>query len=184
MTDKLIGAYELEVFLQRLGQCFRHPATLYLVGGSSLLLAAGKTSTFDIDLQFTTDDQHHSEFIRCLRTVSRELGVPVELASPEQFIPLPAGFQDRRRFVGHYGALDVFHFDFYSMALAKIHRGNEKDFDDVLQMIRAGLIEIAALEAFMLEILPEYEFYQPNADPALYRRKFDLLKTELAAQQP
>lgn len=184
MADTLIDAPALETFLQRLGQCFRHPATLYLVGGSSLLLAAGKTSTFDIDLRFTTDSRYHTEFIRCLRTVSRDLGAPVELASPEQLIPLPAGFEDRRQYIGRYGSLEVFHFDFYSIALAKVHRGNEKDFDDVMQMVRAGLIEMAALEALLVEILPEYEFYQPSADPALFRRKFELLKAKLAAQQP
>lgn len=184
MTETSIGTHELKVFLQRLGQCFRYPATLYLVGGASLLLAAGKTSTFDIDLRFTTADQYHGEFIRCLRTVSRDLGAPVELASPEQFIPLPVGFEDRHRYIGRFGALDVFHFDFYSMALAKIHRGNEKDFDDVMQMVQASLVEIAALEAYLAEILPEYEFYQPNADPALFQRKFALLKAKVAARQP
>lgn len=182
MAETLIDARTLVTFLQRLGQCFRHSATLYLVGGASLLLAAGKTSTFDIDLQFSTDQQYHTEFIRCLRTVGRELGVPVELASPEQFIPLPAGFQDRRRYVGRYGLLDVFHFDFISIALAKIHRGNEKDFDDVARMVQAGLVDLSALESSLAQILPDYEFYQPSADPALFRRKFELLKTRLRSQ--
>lgn len=54
MAETLIDAHTLETFLQRLGQCFRHQATLYLVGGASLLLAAGKPSTFDIDLQSTS----------------------------------------------------------------------------------------------------------------------------------
>lgn len=183
MAETLIDAQGLESFLQRLGQCFRHPATLYLVGGTSLLLAAGKTSTFDIDLQFSTDHRYHAEFIRCLRTVSRDLGAPVELASPDQFIPLPAGFENRRQYIGRYGSLDVFHFDFYSMALAKIHRGNEKDFDDVIRMLRACLVDITALEMYLSEILPEYEFYQPNADPVLFQRKFEVLKTQLASQQ-
>jgi hypothetical protein len=180
MTETLIDAHELEIFLQRLGQCFRHPATLYLVGGSSLLLAAGKTSTFDIDLRFTTDSRYHTEFIRCLRTVSRDLGAPVELASPEQFIPLPTGFEDRRQYIGRYGSLDVFHFDFYSMALAKIHRGNEKDFDDVVRMIETGLVDLSVLAAYLEEILPVYEFYQPSADPQLFQRKFELLQDRLA----
>ena len=179
MAETLVDARTLETFLQRLGQCFHHQATLYLVGGTSLLLAAGKMSTFDIDVQFQTENQHHSEFIRCLRTVSREMGIPVELASPEQFIPLPAGFQDRRKFVGRYGSLDVFHFDFYSIALAKVHRGNEKDFDDVVRMVQTGLISITALESYLEQILPEYEFYQPSADPATFRRKFELLKEKL-----
>ena len=179
MAEILVDARTLETFLQRLGQCFHHQAALYLVGGTSLLLAAGKMSTFDIDVQVQTENQHSSQFIRCLRTVSRDLGVPVELASPEQFIPLPAGFQDRRQFVGRYGSLDVFHFDFYSIALAKVHRGNEKDFDDVVRMVQTGLISITVLESYLEQILPEYEYHQPSADPATFRRKFELLKEKL-----
>ncbi len=179
MAEILVDARTLETFLQRLGQCFHHQAALYLVGGTSLLLAAGKMSTFDIDVQVQTENQHYSQFIRCLRTVSRDLGVPVELASPEQFIPLPAGFQDRRQFVGRYGSLDVFHFDFYSIALAKVHRGNEKDFDDVVRMVQTGLISITVLESYLEQILPEYEYHQPSADPATFRRKFELLKEKL-----
>ena len=142
MVEPLVNAQVLEAFLQRLGRCFHSPARLHLVGGSSLLLVAGKTSTFDIDVQFSTTPEHHAEFIRCLRTVSREMGILVELASPEQFIPLPAGFQERCQFIGRYGSLDVFHFDFYSIALAKVHRGNEKDFDDVVSMVRTDLISL------------------------------------------
>ena len=178
MPDTMVDARGLETFLSRLGQCFRHPATLYLVGGTSLLLVAGKTSTFDIDIQFSAANEYHAEFIRCLRTVGRELGVPVELASPEQFIPLPSGFQERRLFVDRYGLLDVFHFDFYSIALAKIHRGNEKDFDDVEKMVQVGLIDLARLEAYLAEILPKYEFYSPSADPVIFQRKFDLLEIQ------
>ncbi|HHY58734.1 MAG TPA: hypothetical protein GYA08_25250 [Chloroflexi bacterium] len=71
MAESLVDARTLETFLDRLANCFRHPATLYLVGRTSLLLAANKNSTFDIDLQFSTDDRHYTEFIRCLRMVSR-----------------------------------------------------------------------------------------------------------------
>jgi hypothetical protein len=47
---------------------------------------------------------------------SRDLRIPIERASPDQFIPLPAGYKDRKRFIERYGSLDVFHFDFYSVA--------------------------------------------------------------------
>ena len=167
--------------LQRLGRCIRFHASLDRLGGSSLLPVAGTTSTFDINVQFSTAHEHHAEFIRCLRTVSREMGILVELASPEQFIPLPAGFQERCQFVGRYGSLDVFHFDFYSIALAKVHRGNEKDFDDVVRMVKTELISLSTLEAYLAQILPDYEFYQPTADPEMFRRKFALLKDKLGA---
>ena len=179
MPNNIVNARGVEIFLTRLGQCYRYPGTLYLVGGTSLLLVASKTSTFDIDVQFTIAPEHHTEFVRCLRQVARDLGFPVEQASPEQFIPLPVGFGDRHHFIGRYGSLDVFHFDFYSVALAKIHRGNEKDFADVTSMIQSGLIDLAKLADYLDEILPEYEFYSPSADPVSFRRKFTVLRNRL-----
>jgi hypothetical protein len=35
--------------------------------------------------------------------------------------------------------------------------------------------------AYLEQILPDYEFYQPSADPATFRRKFALLKEKLRA---
>lgn len=176
MSDNLIDVRSAQLFLERLGKCYQHPGTLYLVDGTSLLLVARKESTFDIDVQFAIAPEHLTEFIRCLRQVSRELGFPVEQASPDQLIPLPAGFENRHQFVGRFGSLDVFHFDFYSVALAKIHRGNEKDYADVVNMISTGLIDLQQLEFYLEQVLPGYEDFSPTADPAIFRRKFALLK--------
>ena len=84
-----ITAQALQEFLKQLGQCYRHPGRLYLVGGSSLILVAAKVSTLDIDLQFDVPAEHHNTFIRCLREISRQHKLPIEQASPDQFIPLP-----------------------------------------------------------------------------------------------
>jgi hypothetical protein len=180
MTNSLVDAQGLHTFLQRLGHCYRHTGELYLVGGSSLLLVAAKTSTFDIDIKFEVPPEHQTAFIRCLRQVGRELGVPVEQASPDQFIPMPSGYAERRRFVGRFGNLDVFHFDFYAVALSKLHRGNDKDFADVISMTQQGLIKLAALEGYFQEILPRYEDLL-SADPDSFQRKFALFKEKLAA---
>jgi hypothetical protein len=77
-------------------------------------ITASKTSTFDIDLQFEVQPEHHTAFIRCLRQLSRQLKLPIEQASPEQFMPLPKGYQDRHRFIGRYGLLDLW-FSFISI---------------------------------------------------------------------
>lgn len=180
MTNSLVDAQGLYRFLQRLGQCYRHAGELYLVGGSSLLLVAAKTSTFDIDVKFEVPLEHQTAFIRCLRQVGRELGVPVEQASPDQFIPMPSGYIERRRFVGRFSNLDVFHFDFYAVALSKLHRGNDKDFADVISMTQQGLIELTALEGYFQEILPRYEDLL-SADPTGFRRKFALFQEKIAA---
>jgi hypothetical protein len=180
MTTDLVDSEGVIRFFQRLSNCFRYPGVVYLVGGSSLILVAAKPNTFDIDIQFEISPEHQREFIRCLRQVSRELKFPVEHASPDHFIPLPGGYQDRRRFLGRFGQLDVFHFDFYSVALSKIHRGNEKDFADVLAMLNQGIIIWEVLTSYFQEILPRYEELL-TAHPDEYQRKFSLLETRFRA---
>ena len=73
MTTNLVDDRGITRFLEQLGRCYRHAGSIYLVGGSSLILVAAKESTFDIDLKIDIAPEHHSEFIRCLRQVSREL---------------------------------------------------------------------------------------------------------------
>ncbi len=181
MADRLVDTQGLEKFLIQLGNCFRHPAQLYLVGGASLLLTGGKVSTFDIDIHFEVTPEVHSEFIRCLRQIRRELSLPIEEVSPEEFVPLPAGYANRHQFIGRYGQVEVFHFDFYAVALSKIHRGNEKDFADVSNMVRGQLIDFFTLELLFNEFLPRYDNYGLKADPELFQRKFDLLRQRLQA---
>lgn len=174
MTN-LVDDQGITQFLERLGRCYRYAGTIYLVGGSSLILVAAKESTFDIDLKVEVAPEHHSEFIRCLRQVSRELQFAVEQESPDQFIPLPAGYQHRCQFIGRFGSLDIFHFDFYSVALSKLHRGNEKDFNDVANMIKRRLIEVITLEQYFQEILPQYENLI-GTDPDDFKDKFAYFK--------
>lgn len=173
MNTQSVDTTQMGLFLQRLGECYRRPGQVYLVGGSSLILVGGKESTLDIDLQFTVDPADHGDFIRCLRQVSRELNLAVEQASPEQFIPLPAGYQERSQFIGRYAALDVFHFDFYSLALSKLYRGNQKDFTDVLAMVRRQIISFVRLEGYYQEILPRLETFSAHAQPEAFIRKFN-----------
>jgi hypothetical protein len=175
-----ITADALEDFLEQLGRCYHHPGRLFLVGGSSLILTAAKVSTLDIDLQFDVADEYHDAFIRCLRLVSRQQGIPVEQASPDQFIPLPKGYADRHQFIGRYGSLDVFHFDYYSVALSKLSRGNEKDFDDVVQMVRQNLIALSRLQDYYREVLPQFESFDVSLDAEDFAHSFSVLEQRLA----
>ena len=179
MSNKTVDAQGVLEFLNRLGQCYRQAGAVYLVGGSSLLLVAAKASTADIDLTFEVSREHHAEFIRCLRQIGREMGLPIEQASPDEFLPLPAGHQDRRRYIVRYGALEVFHFDFYSVALGKLQRGNEKDYADVISMVRNHVIDFESLERYFQEVLPKLEDYSLRASRQDFERKFALLKKRL-----
>ena len=145
----------LQDFLDALGGCYRRSGRLYLVGGSSLILTEAKVSTLDVDIEFDIAPNHQREFMQCVRKLSKKMKIPVERAAPEHFIPLPKGFENRHQFIGRFGSLDVFHYDFYAIALSKIYRGNEKDFTDVKMMILTKMIELTQLEEDFNEILPE-----------------------------
>jgi len=96
-------------------------------------------------------------------------------------MPLPKGYQDRHQFIGRYGLLDLFHFDFYSIALSKIHRGNEKDFVDVIQMVRQSVIELPQLKQYYQEVLPQLEGML-QANPQGMKRRFALFEKRLAEE--
>lgn len=104
------------------------------------------------------------------------MGIPVKQVSPADFIPLPTGSSLRHEFIGRYERLDVFSFDFYAVALSKLHRGNEKDFTDVTAMIHLNLIHLPTLEKQFDEILPQLEARSLRASPELFARKFAHLK--------
>ena len=72
-----------------------------------------------------------------------------------EFVPLPPEAEQRRRFVGRFGQLDVYIFDPYSMALSKIARGFESDLDDVMFMLGRDLIEFSELERYFQAVLPK-----------------------------
>jgi hypothetical protein len=179
-----VTAETLQDFLEQLGRCYRRSGRLYLVGGSSLILVNVKISTFDIDLQFDVPDEYQNEFIRCLREISRQRQLPVEQASPEQFIPLPLGYQNRHQFIGRYSSLDVFHYDFYSVALSKLHRGNEKDYVDAIGMVKQGLISLPQLREQFNEVLPQLEAFDIRVNAEDFERNFNLFEQRLIESRP
>jgi len=168
--------------LEKLGERYHHPGTVYLVGGASLILLDAKTSSLDIDLKIEVSREDYGEFVRCLRGISLEMEIAIEEASPGDFIPLPGGYENRRKFVGRFGALDVFHFDPYSIALSKIHRGSEKDAADVVGMLEKGLIMFNELERAKDEILPALADFGLNTNPDDFARKFEIVRTRWAAR--
>lgn len=170
-------------FLQQLGQRFRRPGRVYLVGGTTLVFEGFRTQTLDVDLSFEVGDQNHGEFIRAVRTLKDELVIKVEEASPGDFIPLPEGYQDRAKFIGRFGGLDVYHFDIYSVALSKIERGRDADFADVLALLEAGWLDFATLKRFFDEILPQVGERSLKEDPQEFQRKFAYLKTAWDARR-
>ena len=177
-----ITAPVLQGFLEDLGRRFRYPGRLYLVGGTSLILVDAKVSTLDVNVKIEVSAEHKDELVRCLRETGRQSQLSVEQASPDQYIPLPRGHEGRHRFVGRFGSLDVFHFDFYSVALSKLLRGNEKDYEDVVQMVWTNLIALEQLQLYFFEVLPQLETFRVGADPEEFESNFAEFERRLSQE--
>jgi hypothetical protein len=89
-----------------------------------------------------------------LEKLAEEMHLDVEDVPLDEFVPLPPGAYDRRQLVGCFGGVEAYIFDPYTIALSKIARGFEADFEDVLFMLGEGLIEFAELERLFEQVLP------------------------------
>ncbi len=144
----------IESFLQQLGRAFRKPGRLYLVGGAALVHAGVRPGfTQDIDIQVSGANE--GELIVAIQRLIQQLQINVEFASPADFIPLPSQWEMHAQYVGRYGGVDVFYFDFYSIALSKIERGNSRDIDDVKLLVQQGIITLNELDTAYREVLAQ-----------------------------
>ena len=139
---------------------------MYLTGGATAVLVGWRASTIDIDVKFVPD---RDELLRPLAALKDALDVNIELASPDDFIPVRDGWPDRSPFVAQEGPLTFRHFDLEAQALAKIERGHAQDVEDVHELARRGLVTAAALRDGFTAI--ESRLYRyPAIDPAGFRR--------------
>ncbi|HEY3289602.1 MAG TPA: DUF6036 family nucleotidyltransferase, partial [Anaerolineae bacterium] len=154
---------------------------LYLVGGTTLVYEGLRQQSLDIDISYEVADEHETEFSRAIRRLKEEMQINIELASPGDFIPLPAGWKERAKFVGRFGQVDVFHFDLYSTALSKIERGREGDYEDILAMLRSDQINMDELERAFANIMPRLERESLKRDPEKFKRNFAALSARYQA---
>jgi hypothetical protein len=161
----------LETFLRRLGERIQQPVTLYLLGGSALRLLGSPRETLDVDYSL---EPGAPEVEKTLNALAKELKLDLEAVPLAQFVPLPPAAEQRRRFIGRYGQVEVYIFDLYSIALSKIARGFESDLEDVQFLLAQGLIAWPDLEAFFQAILPEVR--RADIDPQEFQAYFDELR--------
>lgn len=156
-------------FMSALGRASRAEGTCYLTGGATAVLLGWRGTTIDVDVKLVPESD---ELLRAIQRLKDELSLNVELASPADFVPVPAGWEERSPFEQREGALTFRHFDLYAQALAKLERGHARDLADVKAMLDRGLVEpLRALEAFE-EIEPQlYRF--PAVDPKAFRQRVE-----------
>ena len=168
-------------FLRELGARWHFGASLYLIGGGALALLGNPRQTLDLDYTAQLSEEGRAAFRRLAEEIGIELHVDVEEAPIGEFVPLPPGAEERSRFLGRFGSLDVYIFDLYTIALSKIARGFESDFDDVLFMLRADLIEFAQLERYFDLVVPKAAKY--DIDHREFRMYFEEIRRR-GAQPP
>lgn len=156
-------------FLRRLGRAAESETVVYLAGGATAVLEGWRGTTVDVDLRIEPESD---AILRALSRLKDELAINVELATPADFIPLPAGWEERSPFVAREGSVTFRHFDPVAQALAKLERGHDRDLADVQAMLDRGLVDRNALSAAFAEIESELHRF-PAIDPAAFRRRVE-----------
>jgi len=173
---------DIDKFLSALGKAFRKPGRLYLAGGAALVhIGIRSGSTMDIDITIeTVQASDEDEMVMVIRRIVEQMQVNVEFASPGDFIPLPSQWMAQAKFVGRYGKVDVFYFDFFSLALSKISRGSDRDLIDVKLLLQQKLITWEGLDAAYNEILPRMG-KRPyfNVDPQRFAEHYAMVRQML-----
>ena len=160
----------LQQFMKELADASRSPGKVYLTGGATALLLGFRDQTIHIDLKFDPEPAGAFEAIAQLKN---RLDVNVELASPDDFIPAPEGWQQRSSQISTLGGLQFFHFDFALQTLAKIERGHRQDLEDALKFVRGGYVTPSQLRSTFAQIEPRLARY-PAIDPHQFREKVEL----------
>jgi hypothetical protein len=161
----------IEAFLAALAREATAETDVYLVGGTSAVLVGWRPTTMDIDLVMRPESD---AMLRAIPALKERLRVNVELASPDQFIPVPAGWEDRSPVIVRIGRVTFRHYDFTAQALAKIERGHTRDLADVDAMRSRGLIEATEVRR-QFDLLEPQLYRFPAIDPPSFRRAVDAI---------
>lgn len=175
---KEAGLADLSTLIDTVRRRIAAPARLYMVSRTSHLAEGWCDRVPALELAGNADSAELGEIVR---EAGQALGVGVVWESPADVIPLPAGWEERSLTAtigeGDAGnALDLRHFDPYSVVLRLIARGDEPDYVAALQYIVHEWVEPARLEGLLSEVVPRMTNQTLAQDPAEFRRKFKGLR--------
>lgn len=171
---RLADAGRIREFMRALGRAAKEPGRVYFTGGATAVLIGWRDTTVDVDIKLAPDQD---SVLRAIPALKESLQLNVELAAPDDFIPVPASWPDRSPFVAQEGRLAFHHFDLSAQALAKIERGHAQDLADVREMLERGLVDRRRLRADFEAIEPDLYRY-PALDAKSFRRAVDAALAE------
>ena len=123
---------------------------VYFVGGGTAVWAGWRTSTVDIDLHGEPE-----RLFEDLYEVKERLGINVEFARPEDFVPPLVGSDHRHLFIDRIGAVSFYHHDPYAQAFSKIVRGFDRDLSDAQSFVSSGMVDPRRLLDLVNDIPPK-----------------------------
>ena len=151
--NNLLTKSDIENFLYELGTRLATEETLYLIGGSALLLLGNPRGTLDIDYVGSDYPPPSDTLAATIRSLATELRIEVEPVPMDEFMPLPKEAEQRHQPIGRFGNLSVYLFDPYSIAISKLDRGLGFDLEDVSFLIDQGWITFEQLKKHAEEVL-------------------------------
>jgi len=166
---ELADAERIRRLADELGRIAPAGTRVYLVGGATAVLEGWRRSTVDVDLRIEPESEQVMKQIPALK---ERLATNIEFATPADFLPELPGWRERSRFRFRSGNADVFDYDLYSQALAKIERGFDTDLADVGAMLTGGLVDATKLRELFAAIEDEL-FRFPAIDREAFRVKLD-----------
>ena len=156
-------------FMRALGREAESETAAYFTGGATAVLLGWRPATIDVDVRLVPETD---ALFRAISRLKDERRVNVEVVSPADFVPVPAGWEDRSLFVAREGYVTFHHFDPYAQALAKLERAHAQDIADVRALVEHGLVEPARALAYFDEI--ESSLYRyPAVDPRSFRARVE-----------
>jgi hypothetical protein len=171
---RLADAERIRELMRALGRAASVPGHVFLAGGATAVLLGWRDTTVDVDLKLVPDQD---SVLRAIPALKESLDLNIELATPDDFIPVPEAWADRSPFVAQEGRLTFHHFDLSAQALAKIERGHARDLADVREMLSRGLVDRERLRQDFVAIEPRLYKY-PAVDPRAFREALDAILTE------
>lgn len=172
---------EIERFLRTFGQQYRKSGRLYIAGGAALVHAGIRSGrTQDIDIEVTDGNM-----LLTVDQLKHRLHLNIEIASPKDFMPVPSQWEAMSQYVGRYGDIEVFYFDFYSIALSKIDRGTTRDLQDVQLLVQQKAIDLPTLDEAFQDVMsqmqtPQDRMRYPRFDLTAFAARYQIIRQQLA----
>jgi hypothetical protein len=86
-------------------------------------------------------------------------------------------WETHSQYVGRYGQIEVFYFDFYSIALSKIERGTTRDIEDVKLLVQQQRIVLDELDITYQEALAQLgKGRYPKITPERFAQRYAAIR--------